>query len=398
MSGHTRGIIVKKKTRIVQLVALFICIAAPALPSSESITIIRVDGGEYLPLDEMLPRCGIEHSFDMVAQKGKLYRKNHYAVYGVGLPIVLIDGSLYKSSAAVRRQGGRVLLPLDTGQEVVRSLNPELGLARRGDALVVERRGGETVPDQKIEKRRPGPRDRISFIVIDAGHGGKDPGAVGKGGLREKDITLRVARLLEKRIRTRLAGVRVYMTRGDDRFIELSARTVIANRLLKKNENGIFLSIHVNSSLSSRISGHETFFLSQNPTNEEARNTAALENNVVVLEDRTKGKSGHDDVDYIEAMMITTQIQKESSALAASVQEGMAKKNRVFSSRGVKKADFYVLRGVLMPAALVEIGYISNAKEAGYLKKDSHREAVAEGISQGVELFIKNYNSLIRVN
>lgn len=388
----------KKRPRIFPLIALLACITAPALASSESITILRVDGGEYLPLDEMLPRCGIEHSFDMVSQKGKLYRKNHYAVYGVGLPVVLIDGSLHKSSGAVRRQGGRVLLPLDAGREVARSLNPELGLSRRGDALIVERRGGDTVPDQKIEKQRPVLKDRISFIVIDPGHGGKDPGAVGKGGLREKDITLRVARFLEKKIRARLAGVRVYMTRSDDRFIELSTRTVIANRLLKKNENGIFLSIHVNSSLSSRISGYETFFLSQNPTNEEARNTAALENNVVILEDRSKRKAGHDDVDYIEAMMITTQIQKESSALAASIQDGMAKKNRTFGSRGVKKADFYVLRGVLMPAALVEIGYISNAKESGYLKKDSHREAVAEGISQGVELFIKKYNGLIKIN
>ncbi len=388
----------KKKPRVFPLIALLICIAAPVSPASDSIAILRVGGGEYLPLDELLPRCGIDHSFDMISQKGKLYRKNHYAVYGVGLPVVLIDGSLYKSSGAVRRQGGRVLIPLDAGREVVRSLNPELGIARRGDALIVEHRGGDIIPDRDREKRRPVSKDRISFIVIDPGHGGKDPGAVGKGGLREKDITLKVARFLEKKIRTRLTGVRVYMTRSDDRFIELSTRTVIANRLLKKNENGIFLSIHVNSSLSSRISGYETFFLSQNPTNEEARNTAALENNVVILEDRPKGKSGHDDVDYIEAMMITTQIQKESSALAASIQQGMAEKNRAFSSRGVKKADFYVLRGVLMPAALVEIGYISNVKESGYLKKDSHREAVAEGISQGVELFIRKYNSLIKVN
>lgn len=381
------------------LFALLLGFAAPVSSSSESITILRVDGSEFLPLDELISRSGIEHSFDMISQKGKLYRKNHYAVYGVGLSVTLIDGSLYKSSAAVRRQNGRVLFPLDTGERVALSLNPDLRLTRKGGALIVDRTDGEEkIQDQKSEKKRPGAKDRIGFIVIDPGHGGKDPGAVGKGGLREKDITLRVARFLEKKIRAVLPGVRIYMTRGNDRFIELSTRTVIANRLLKKNENGLFLSIHVNSSLSSRISGYETFFLSQNPTNEEARNTAALENNVVILEDRSKGKAGRDDVDYIEAMMITTQIQKESSALATSIQEGMAKKNRTFSSRGVKKADFYVLRGVLMPAALVEIGYISNKKESGYLKKDSHREAVAEGISQGVELFIKKYNSLIKVN
>ncbi len=388
----------KKRLRTCLFLALLICIAATVSPSSESITILRVDGGEFLPLDELIPRSGIEHSFDMISQKGKLYRKNHYAVYGVGLSVTLIDGILYKSSSAVRRQGGRVLLPLDTGEHVARNLNPDLRLTRKGGVLIVERiTGEEKISEQKTEKQRPGMKDRISFIVIDPGHGGKDPGAVGKGGIREKDITLKVARYLEKKIRAKLPNVRVFITRGDDRFIELSSRTIIANRLLKKNENGIFISIHVNSSLSNRISGYETFFLSQNPTNEEARNTAALENNVVILEDRSKGKTGRDDVDYIEAMMITTQIQKESSALAGSIQEGMAKKNRTFSSRGVKKADFYVLRGVLMPAALVEIGYISNKKESQFLKKDSHREVVAEGISQGVELFIKKYNSLIKL-
>jgi N-acetylmuramoyl-L-alanine amidase len=399
MSGHTRGIILKKRLSTGLVLSFLFCIAVPALPSSESITIIRVNDGEFLPLDELIPRSGLEHSFDMISQKGKLYRKSHYAVYGVGLSVALVDGTLHKSSAEVRRQGGRVLIPLDTGELMIQSLNPELRLTRKDGMLIVERRiDEEKVHDRKIEKKRPGAGDRISFIVIDPGHGGKDPGAVGTGGLREKDITLKTARYLEKKIRTELPNVRVFMTRGDDRFVELSGRTEFANRLLKKNENGIFLSIHVNSSLSSRISGFETYFLSQNPTNEEARNTAALENNVVILEDRSKRKKGHDDVDYIEAMMITTQIQKESSALAGSIQEGMSKKNRTFGARGVKKADFFVLRGVLMPAALVEIGYISNKKESQYLKKESHREVVAEGISQGVVMFIKKYNSLIKVN
>ncbi len=398
MSGHTRGTILKKRLSTGFILSLLIVIAVPAFPLPESITIIRVDGGDYLPVDEVITRHGLEHSFDMIAQKGKLYRKNHYAVYGVGLSVTLVDGALYKSTGAVRRMGGRVLLPLDAGEHILRKFNPGARLIRREGTVALEKVTDENaVPEGKTEMYRAGAKDRISFIVVDAGHGGKDPGAVGKGGLREKDITLKVARYLVKKIRARLPEVRVYVTRGNDRFIELARRTEIANRLLKKNENGIFLSVHVNSSLSGRISGYETYFLSQNPTNEEARNTAALENNVVILEDKSKNKKGHDDVDYIEAMMITTQIQKESSALAGSIQEGMARKNRVFSSRGVKKADFFVLRGVLMPAVLVEIGYISNKKESRYLKKDSHREMVAEGISQGVELFIKKYNSLIKV-
>ena len=97
-------------------------------------------------------------------------------------------------------------------------------------------------------------------------------------------------------------------------------RTEIANGLLKEKQNGIFISIHVNAHLSKRISGFETYFLSQNPTNEEARNTAALENNVIVLENKIGSKKHYGDIDYIEAMMLTTQILKESSMLANSIQ------------------------------------------------------------------------------
>ncbi|TFH42100.1 MAG: N-acetylmuramoyl-L-alanine amidase, partial [Chrysiogenales bacterium] len=298
----------------------------------------------------------------------------------------------------VRRGGGRIFIPFDAGKHIVMRFNPGMRVERRGGVLVAEGRDIEPGGKQGDDALRPAPGERITFIVIDPGHGGKDPGAVGKGGLREKDITLKVALLLEKKIAARIHGVRVVMTRRDDRFIDLSRRTEIANRLMKKGRNGIFLSVHVNASISARVSGHETFFLSQNPSNEEARATAALENNVIILENRPKGGKSYEDVDYIEAAMITTQIQKESYSLADSIQRGMAKTNRLFSSRGVKKADFFVLRGVLMPAALIEIGYISNVKEARQLILAKHRESIAEGIADGVNSFIKNYHRIIKLD
>jgi len=390
----------KARLRPCLILALILSSSLPAFTSSEGVSIIRAGGSEYIPLDEMISFSLFEHSFDMISQKGKLYRKDHYAVYGVGLSAFLVDGGLFKSSGAVCRKAGRVLIPLDAGEFILKSFLPGIRLKRDGAALYAEYRPEEDegVREERERMARKTGKDRISFIVIDPGHGGKDPGAVGKGGLEEKEITLKVARYLEKMIKSRLSDIHILVTRSDDRFIELSRRTEIANRLLKKNENGIFLSIHVNSSLSSRISGYETFFLSQNPTNEDARNTAALENNVIILEEKSKRKKSLDDVDYIEAMMITTQIQKESSALAGSIQNGLAKKNTKFASRGVKKADFFVLRGVLMPAVLIEVGYISNKKEARYLQKENHRETIADGIAEGVAMFIKKYNSLIKVN
>ena len=172
----------------------------------------------------------------------------------------------------------------------------------------------------------------------------------------------------------------------------LSARTEKANSQLEKNKNGIFVSIHVNASISKKISGYETYFLSQNPTNEEARNTAALENNVIVLEDN-KNSNKYEDLDYIEATMKTTQILKESSILANEIQKYILGRNSIFISRGVRKADFFVLRGVMMPAVLVEVGFITNYKEVRYLLRDTYQRKMALGISDGIVKFIKKYNS-----
>lgn len=380
------------------LAAFFSLALISASSSSDGISVITINSEEFVPLDELVSRTGAEQSFDMATQKGRIYRKGHQAVYCVGLSVVLIDGRMHKSSMAVRRRTGAVLIPLDAGELIIRSFDPAARPVRRESVLHLERSPDKKQESTDRERYGVAARDRIRFIVLDPGHGGKDPGAVGKGGLLEKDITLKVANYLEKRIRSRLPELRITVTRKDDRFIELSGRTRIANRLLKKDQNGLFISIHVNSSLSSRTSGYETFFLSQNPTNEEARNTAALENNVIILEERSNKKRSFDDVDFIEAAMITTQIQKESAELAKSIQAGLVKDNRTFGARGVKKADFYVLRGVLMPAVLVEIGFITNKNEAQHLKKSSHQEKVADGIADGIDLFIKKYNRLIKVN
>jgi len=185
--------------------------------------------------------------------------------------------------------------------------------------------------------------------------------------------------------------VRIKFTRTGDRFVELSRRTEIANGMLAGSGNGIFISIHANASLSPKISGFETYFLSPNPTNEEARTTSTIENNVVVMENSASRKK-YDDVEYLEALMLTTQIQRESSTLAGEIQKSLDREVSEFKTRGVKKADFYVLRGALMPAVLVEVGYISNSRESRYLRKDSYQRKLAEGIARGVIRFIDRYN------
>jgi len=376
-----------------------------ALPAGASgdgtVRIQRWNSGDYVSLYDFYKSMDVDNSFDIITQRGKMYRKSAVAVFQIGFPVVLVNGRLERSDRPVARKNGEVMMPAELFLPVARALYPELEVTASSDSVIFARQERGPEREKKTAAKETAPKEvsprqkeRIGFIVIDAGHGGKDPGALGNGA-REKNITLNVSRHLSRYLKGKVDGVALKYTRRDDRFIELSRRTEIANGLLTKNRNGMFISIHVNASLSPRISGFETYFLSQNPTNDEARTTATIENNVVVMENSSSRKK-YDDVEYLEALMLTTQIQKESSMLAGEIQDSLNAGISEFKSRGVKKADFYVLRGALMPAVLVEIGYISNAKEARRLKSADYQKKIAEGIGKGVVRFIARYNAMLK--
>ncbi len=354
---------------------------------------IKIGGSSYVSSEDLAGELKLDSSFDVTYGKGKIYRGRHYAVYKTGYSTILVDNLLYRSNRVVRRWKGGVYIPVDAALAICRRFygNMKFTLDKsyiRGvqeiASLVVPKK------DEQISKR-----DRIGFIIIDAGHGGKDPGALGKGGLKEKHIALKLALKVEKYLKKTMPHIKVKLTRRTDVFIELARRTEIANRELRKNYNGIFVSIHINASIVNRISGFETYFLSQNPTNEAARKTAALENNVIILEKKKKRKK-FKDVELVEALMMTTQIQRESAVLAQCVQRRLNREIHRFKSRGVHKADFFVLRGSLMPAILVEAGFITNKKEAAWLTKSSYQDKIAKGISRGLSDFIKKYNKTIK--
>jgi N-acetylmuramoyl-L-alanine amidase len=376
-----------------------------ALPAGASgdgtVRLQRWNSGDYVSLYDFYKLMDVDNSFDIITQRGKMYRKSAVAVFQIGFPVVLVNGRLERSDRPVARNNGEVMMPAELFLPVARALYPELEVTASSDSVIFARQERGPEREKKTAAKETAPKEvsprqkeRIGFIVIDAGHGGKDPGALGNGA-REKNITLNVSRHLSRYLKGKVDGVALKYTRRDDRFIELSRRTEIANGLLTKNRNGMFISIHVNASLSPRISGFETYFLSQNPTNDEARTTATIENNVVVMENSSSRKK-YDDVEYLEALMLTTQIQKESSMLAGEIQDSLNAGISEFKSRGVKKADFYVLRGALMPAVLVEIGYISNAKEARRLKSADYQKKIAEGIGRGVVRFIAKYNAMLK--
>lgn len=356
--------------------------------SDKIIKLTEIEGRGYIALNELIDLLNIENSFDPVYQKGRLYYNNHYMVFKVGFSAIIIDNSIYSSEYEIIRNNGAVLIPEDMAEAVITAFFTNMAVSLTKGRLVVSPKSKDKNTGEKIVASVKG---RIGFIIIDAGHGGKDPGAIGKGGLQEKRITLQIALKLQTLLSKKYSNIKIKMTRTSDRFIELARRTDIANRELKKDVNGIFISIHVNASISPKISGFETYFLSQNPTNDEARKTAALENNVIILEK----DNVYDDVEYMEALMITTQIQKESGLLADYVQKNLDRKVSEFKSRGVHTADFFVLRGALMPAVLVETGFITNRKESVSLTKNSYQDKIASGICDGIIKFINEYNKMI---
>ena len=227
----------------------------------------------------------------------------------------------------------------------------------------------------------------IDTIVLDAGHGGKDPGAIGINKLQEKTVTLDIAKQLTKMLERNL-NIHVINTRDEDTFIPLWKRTEIAN----KANADLFISIHANStSKSSSINGFETFLLRVGKTT-EAIEVAKRENSVIEMEEKTHKYEDITDTKLILATMSQNSNMKASEDLAALVQKKLD--NRLTTkNRGVKQAGFHVLVGASMPNILVEVGFLSNKSEATKLGKSSYRREIAKSLYDAIAQFKNTYET-----
>lgn len=221
---------------------------------------------------------------------------------------------------------------------------------------------------------------KIRTIVIDPGHGGKDPGAV-YNGLKEKDIVLEISKYLYEYLKAD-PDLNIHLTRDKDIFIPLEERTAIANKL----KADIFVSIHANAAKNRAATGLETFVF--NVTNDRA----ALE--VAALENQATTKSISDLQGILKDILKYSKLE-ESVSLAGSVQSCLVKNVKATAKQnlGVKQAPFYVLVGATMPAILVETGFLSNNDDASKLKSSAYRKKVAKGIYDGIKEYISKYNN-----
>ncbi len=220
---------------------------------------------------------------------------------------------------------------------------------------------------------------KVKTVVIDPGHGGKDGGASAFG-LKEKDLVLKLAKKLAVRIEKRL-GLTVHLTRSDDRFITLERRTKIA----KDKRGDLFISLHVNANKIPSVEGFETYILNLT-TDRSAMAVAAREN-------ASSDKSIAELQDILQIIAKNTKIA-ESRAMAQAIHKAAVRQlNKKYRVRdlGVKEAPFYVLVGTDIPSILVEIGFLTNEKEAARISQEAYLDQIADGLVNGLESYVKGF-------
>ncbi len=254
--------------------------------------------------------------------------------------------------------------------------------------LVMDVQGEENdVQSAKLRKGGPGTgvvrkkkRFGIRKIVLDPGHGGKDPGAIGPRGVAEKDVVLKIAMKLATKIRREM-GIEVLLTRTNDRFVPLENRTAFANA----QNADLFISLHINASTNPRLRGIETYYL-DNATDEATIRLAARENGT--------SRRNISDLQFILSDLTQNSKLEGSVGLAHHLQSSlvthMKKKYRQAKNLGVKKGLFYVLVGARMPSVLLETFFVTNRYEGRYLARSSFQNSIVHAIFLGIKEYEEN--------
>lgn len=331
-----------------------------------------IDGIEYLAIDELTP------IFKCISKQERSDQRLYFHLYGEtfifleSAPYYTFKNHSYNAHFPLISENGKYYMPLNFFTELLPQHFPKQ-VSYTANLLRIE-----------------DPQDHgVQVIVLDPGHGGKDPGAVGKKlKAQEKDINLEVSLKLKALIEREL-GLKVLMTRNDDRFVSLGDRTKFAN----ENRADLFISIHTNASKSSTSKGTETYYLSTAVTS-DARAVEALENQVVDLyEGGVAARSKYDGLDFILSDLSQTEHLESSNELAGNIQQNIVAGTKAYD-RGVKQANFYVLRGAFMPAVLVELGFISNPDEERLLIQSDYQQRLARTIFEGIKRFKYRYDRI----
>jgi len=325
-------------SKLFNLIVLFsfLCLLAlsgcATLPPQESFTAYSLNGTTYYSLVSLCEARGVSWQYDTFSRGVTLTKGNHRINLLTGDTLALVDGESVHLDHPLDLYQGMIVVPVKFKDQVFDSL---FGVGRP------ERKTGLSI--SKIRK-----------VVIDAGHGGNDPGAIGKSGLKERDVNLDIARRLAGLLKS--SGIQVLMTRSNDTFIPLGRRVDIANN----SGADLFISIHSNANRVRSLNGFEVYYVS--PTVSDFKRAQASSHSSALRLDRASLADNSRELKTILWDMIYTNSRAESIELARSIcrSTGDSLDVRVI---GVKNARYEVLRGIEMPGVLVEVGFVSNPTE-----------------------------------
>jgi N-acetylmuramoyl-L-alanine amidase len=360
------------------------------LPAKSPLVLRTLDAAdplEPLPLREPLLYLGGTLTWRPLSKTAELELAGSKALLMLEEGGAFTGGRRLGLPAPLHWKDGRLVLSRASLELVLKSLSPAAPAFESATALELAALSPQGAPppaeptvvippDPVIVKRRAGDARAsgpLRRLIIDAGHGGYDPGAHGKGGVEEKDVCLDIARRLAKMVRQALPGVDVVMTRDSDDFISLRKRTVIAN----ESDADLFISIHNNASPNSKSRGSQVFFYDSKSSDKAAEDLAMREN---------------EDANYLEFILFDMRkevVRDQSIMLAQSVQDRLAELGQDLGvkNRKLHYAPFYVLARTKMPAILVEVAFISNPREEKLLRNAAFRGQVAEGILDGLKAY-----------
>lgn len=326
-----------------------------------------IGGSQYVSLEKLCKSYDVRYIWDSYIGTAKMEKGRNEIILRTGSNTILVNGAHKKMDRPAVLSSGEIYVP-------VSFVNKNFGSIVGPEAVE------EAVPSKVIEGSRI---YRIKTVVIDAGHGGKDPGATGRRShLREKNMTLSIAKKLGAILER--SGMRVIYTRSNDTFIPLQTRSNIANR----SKADLFVSVHINASRSKSLKGFECYYLSD-ATDDNARALEAFEDSSLSVNENASAEHSRQ-LDKTLWDLALTENRTESSELASYICDSV-EAGREAGVRGVRTARFYVLKHTNIPAVLVEIGYLSNRSEEAKLKDPAYLDRMTELLGGGILKYKKEY-------
>jgi N-acetylmuramoyl-L-alanine amidase len=340
---------------------------------TERIETLERGGVRLLPLTRLLRPLELSAAWQSAAGTVRLEGRNGGAVLAPGSRRVLFEGLLVPLTSAPLLERGELYVPPDFVPRVAALLLGRRISLQALRATVLAAAAPELRPPDEPLVPRP-----VLTVVLDPGHGGKDNGATGKTGLAEKHVALQICRLVQRRLELE-ASVRVVLTRTEDVFLELAARTAVANE-----RGDCFVSVHLNSGPREGANGFEVYSMSPRASDKAALAVSRFENQQATAVELPE------DLEPLLWDMAQNNYLNESAFFAETLVSALSE-NLAEENRGAKQAPFLVLAGATVPAILVEVAFITNEQQEAALRTEAYRERIAEAVASGILAYLEHY-------